>query len=445
MSFEEGCSEREEPMNNAMKNGLRFSAGILLVLFLLGAVPARATIQGLSGTVFNFTAREGTISTTDGNNIYMWGYGATDRMQMPGPTLILTQGQSVTLHLANELPVPVSVVFPGQAGVIATGGIPGLLTREAPPGGTVTYTFNADNPGTYLYYSGTRPEVQVEMGLVGAIIIRPLGAIPAGFIGRAYAHDETAFNREYLFLLQEIEPRVHDFAKQLLFDEIDYTIPRPTHQGIVHWLINGRDGPDTVGPDFLPSLPTQPYGALARMHPGEVTLMRMIGGGRQAHPLHAHGNQHNQIAHDGRLMESAPGQGPDMQESVFTTNVNPGMTIDARFVWTGADLGWDVYGHAPGDPLQPNEDPTYHGVPAPVALPDLKTLTDGLFWNGSIYLGTSGTLPPGEGGYNATAAYFYMWHSHSEKELTSNNIFPGGMLTFGVVEHWDVTIEPGNP
>jgi manganese oxidase len=38
-----------------------------------------------------------------------------------------------------------------------------------------------------------------------------------------------------------------------------------------------------------------------------------------------------------------------------------------------------------------------------------------------------------------------MWHSHSEKELTSNNIFPGGMLTFGVVEHWDVTIEPGNP
>ena len=185
-----------------------------------------------------------------------------------------------------------------------------------------------------------------------------------------------------------------------MFDEIDYTIPRPTHQGIVHWLINGRDGPDTLAPDFVLSLPTQPYGALARMHPGEVTLMRMIGGGRQAHPLHAHGNQHNQIAHDGRLMESVLGAGPDMQESVFTTNVNPGMTIDARFIWTGNGLGWDVYGHAPGDPCQPNEDCTpagYHGVPAPVTLPDFKTLTDGIFWNGSLYLGTSRDPAAGRG------------------------------------------------
>ena len=168
-------------MNKAMRNCLRFSVGVLLILLLLGAVPAHATIQGLTGPTFSFTARAGTISTTDGNNVYMWGYGVTDRMQMPGPTLILAQGQSVEINLANELPVPVSIVFPGQTGVIATGGVPGLLTREAPPGGTVRYTFNADNPGTYLYHSGTRPEVQVEMGLVGAIIIRPSGACPWRF------------------------------------------------------------------------------------------------------------------------------------------------------------------------------------------------------------------------------------------------------------------------
>ena len=432
-------------MNSVIKYYLRFAVGVMLFLFLLGTMPAQATIQGLTGTTFDITASAGSIITTDGNSIFMWGYGVGGNMQMPGPTLILTEGQSVTINLANALPVPVSMVFPGQTGVVATGGQPGLLTRDAPPGGTVTYTFTASNPGTYTYYSGTRPELQVDMGLVGAIIIQPLGAIPAGFIGRAYGHDETAFNREYLFLLQEIEPRVHDLAKQLLFDEIDFTIPRPTHQGIVNWLITGRDGPDTLAADFSPSFPSQPYGSLARMHPGEVTLMRIIGGGRQPHPFHAHGNQHNQIAHDGRLMESAPGQGPDMQESVFTSNVNPGMTIDARFIWTGAGLGWDVYGHEPGDALQPNEDPTYHGIPAPVTLPDFKTLTDGIFWNGSLYLGTSNPLPPGEGGYNPTAAYFYMWHSHSEKELTSNNIFPGGMLTFGVVEPWNVIIEPGNP
>ncbi|HYQ48373.1 MAG TPA: multicopper oxidase domain-containing protein, partial [Thermodesulfovibrionales bacterium] len=311
-------------MKNAMKNRIRSAAGALLVLLLFGTVPAHAAIQGLSGTTFDLTAAEGTISPIDGNGIYMWGYGTNGNMQMPGPTLILTEGDSITINLTNTLPVPVSMVFPGQTGVTATGGIPGLLTREAAPaGGTVTYTFTAAAPGTYMYHSGTRPDLQIEMGLIGAIIIRPLGPVPATFIGRAYGSDDTAFNREYLFLLQEIEPRVHELAKQGLFDEIDYTVPRPTHQGIVNWMITGRDGPDTLSPDFTPSLPNQPYGSLARMHPGEVTLMRIIGGGRFPHPFHAHGNQHNQIARDGRMLESAPGQGPDMQESVFTSNVNP--------------------------------------------------------------------------------------------------------------------------
>jgi FtsP/CotA-like multicopper oxidase with cupredoxin domain len=435
-------------MNDVMKKCMQFSVGAILILLFVGTMPAYAALPGISGTTFDITATTGSIITTDGNSIYMWGYGVNGNMQMPGPTLILTEGQNVTINLSNTLPMAVSMVFPGQTGVVASGGLPGLLTREAPPGGTVTYTFTASAPGTYMYHSGTRPDLQIEMGLVGAIIIRPLGPIPATFIGRAYGNDETAFNREYLFLLQEIEPRVHDLARQGLFSQIDYTIPRPTHQGIVYWLINGRDGPDTLAADFTPSLPTQPYSALARMHPGEVTLMRIIGAGRQAHPFHAHGNQHNQIARDGRLMESAPGQGPDMQESVFTSNVNPGMTIDARFTWTGNGLGWDIYGHAPGDPCQPYEDcsPTgYHGVPAPVALPSVQATTNGIFWNGGLYLGLSEPLPPGEGGYNPTAAYFYMWHSHAEKELTSNNIFPGGMLTFGVIEHWNVVIEPGNP
>ena len=31
-------------------------------------------------------------------------------------------------------------------------------------GGTVSYTFTAAQPGTYLYHSGTRPELEVEMG-----------------------------------------------------------------------------------------------------------------------------------------------------------------------------------------------------------------------------------------------------------------------------------------
>ena len=38
------------------------------------------------------------------------------------------------------------------------------------------------------------------------------------------------------------------------------------------------------------------------------------------------------------------------------------------------------------------------------------------------------------GGFNANAGFFFMQHSHSEKELTNFDIFPGGMATFLIVE-----------
>ena len=49
----------------------------------------------------------------------------------------------------------------------------GLLTQEAAPGQTVTYRFTASSPGTRAYYSGTQGDLQVEMGLYGAIIVLP--------------------------------------------------------------------------------------------------------------------------------------------------------------------------------------------------------------------------------------------------------------------------------
>jgi len=69
----------------------------------------------------------------------------------------------------------VSAVFPGQTVLdcAADCGVTGALTREAQPGGLVTYTFVAGEPGTYQYHSGTQPDLQIEMGLYGTLIVRP--------------------------------------------------------------------------------------------------------------------------------------------------------------------------------------------------------------------------------------------------------------------------------
>lgn len=427
----------------------RFFSKIMFVLcfyfIMVFSNYVHAAVQGVTGTSFTFTAKSGYISTPDGNSIYMWGYALNNStMQYPGPTLILNQGDTVTITLNNTLPVPVSIVFPGQANVTATGGQAGMITREAKPyNGTVTYSFTAANPGTYMYYSGTNPELQIEMGLVGAIIVRP-----SGFTDRAYNHPDSQFDQEYLFLLTEIDPRIHQKAAIGKYEEIDNTGYWP-----VYWLINGRAAPDTMVEANASWLPTQPYNCMPMTHPHKKVLLRIIGAGRDMHPFHTHGNHTKVIAIDGKLLESSPGNGADLAEFTFTNTTIPGGTIDAIYQWTGAKMGWDIYGHDGSEPgicatVDANGfdvNPPYeycpdHGKPFPVILPDNKDLTFGQFYAGSPFLGGEGILPPGEGGFNPNGGFFFMWHSHNEKEITNNNIFPGGMLTMIVVEHPSVML-----
>lgn len=212
------------------------------------------------------------------------------------------------------------------------------------------------------------------------------------------------------------------------------------------WFINGRNGPDTMANAGVPWMPHQPYNALPRLHPGEKLLMRLVGGGRDMHPFHHHGNNAVTIARDGRLLESVPGAGPDLGVSNFTIAVAPGQTHDAIFDWTGKGLGWDIYGTGPDYAHTCNDgnadgfdDVTKeycpdHGKSFPVIMPNDLDLTFGGSWTGSPYLGVMGTLPPGQGGMNPSAGYTYMWHSHTERELTNDDIFPGGMMTMLIIE-----------
>jgi hypothetical protein len=86
-----------------------------------------------------------------------------------------------------------------------------------------------------------------------------------------------------------------------------------------------------------------------------------------------------------------------------------------------------------------------HGEDMPVILPEGQELTFGGFYSGSPFLGALADLPPGEGGLNANGGLFFMWHSHNERELTNDDIFPGGMMTQMIVEKHDVVIDPLNP
>ena len=127
----------------------------------------------------------GYIILGDGNTMYMWGYRCSGQpFQHPGPVLCVNEGDTVTVILHNTLPDDVSIMFPGQDNVLANGApaqpqfdaaatLTSLTNVAAANGGSVTYSFVASKPGTYIYESGTDPEKQVRMGLFGALIVRP--------------------------------------------------------------------------------------------------------------------------------------------------------------------------------------------------------------------------------------------------------------------------------
>jgi hypothetical protein len=430
-------------MNKMIRN--QWSIGVLLAVALLwllsGNAMAGATVPGISGPAFSLHAGQANIDTPDGDSLLIWAYGNTGApVQYVGPTLIVNQNDAVTVTLTNNLNVNTSIVFPGHMAT-ASGGVPGEFTTEAAAGGgTVTYSFTASNPGTYTYHSGTQPDLQVEMGLVGALIVRPTGYDPNA--PTAYGPGTNSeYVHEYLFVFSEMDPDFHKLVEFGFIEQVDMS-----DRFAVLWYINGRNGLDTVSPDNLPWSPHQPYGALARTHPGEKVLIRMVGGGHDPHPFHTHGNHAELIAQDGRPKGVT-------EKGDFTIEVYPGATYDAIFSWTSKDLGWDVYGAplseyphdcTPSGPenidANTGEDCDFHGVEIPVTLPGLQDLAFGGWYSGSPFLGQFGDLPVGEGGLNLDGGLFFMWHSHDEKELTNNDIFPGGMLTMVIIEHPDVPI-----
>jgi FtsP/CotA-like multicopper oxidase with cupredoxin domain len=419
------------------------------MLLMLVSVSAYATIDGIIGTsslTVDLTAKADHISTPDGGSVLIWGYADDNnnlnngsRATYPGPTLIVDEGAIVTFNLKNELPVPVSMIFPGQSTVTTTGGNPGIMTAEVPandPTAVVTYTFTASQPGTYLYQSGTSPELQIEMGLVGAFIVRPNAGAD-----HAYNHADAQFDHEYLFMVSEMDPNVHQLVEFQGANAADLTASDYLSDYFpMYWFINGRNAPDTMLSSYVSWLPTQPYNCMPRMHPGDRMLMRMISAGRAMHPFHYHGNHARIIARDGRMLSSAPGAGADLSFMAFTTNTVPGSTHDQIFEWTGKGLGWDMYGHSASDPMQPDEYAADHGKPFPVTLPEKQNMAFGGFYSGSPYLGSMGSLPPGEGGLNPNSGFAYMWHSHTEKEMTNFDIFPGGMMTMMIIEPHGVSI-----
>lgn len=544
-----------KPMNFKIAS-IRTRLPLVMAAAAALAATAHAAAPGITGPTFNLTAQTAFLNQPDGSSVYSWGYGCNgtpagyapaaiaaatcSNMQVPGPTLIVTEGDTVIVKLTNNLPTAAgntSILFPGFQVQSPTGsGVPGLLTREAAPGGTVIYTFVASSPGTHSYYSGTQGDLQVEMGLYGAVIVLPAhvpascdtgsfgsnGALRAANVQvelahgeadfrlahAAYDHDKSCYDREYLFQFAEMDANIHNQALTQVSDPVrtaacnvgpaapgcSLQVPtEPYHPSF--FLINGRSMPDDMDANYEVEYPHQPYNGNPHMHPGELVLLRIIGQGRWQHPFHEHANHVRILARDANLILSASDSEDLAGAPLFTTTTTPGQTMDGIFYYTARGLNWDMYGHNPksSDPLAtlpciPDANGYYtvnsnppapvnainyyewcqdHNKPlevapvgdmaggGPATLPNPLILTNGNWYGGSPYLGADATvratgpntnLLPSNAQANVTAerGFAFMWHSHNEREITTNNVFPGGMMMMMLIDSREFAIDESN-
>jgi len=365
---------------------------------------------------FLLTAESGHIMMPDMTTMFMWSYGLVgEGFQHPGPVLCVNEGDTVTVTLQNYLNVPVSIIFPGQENVMANGvlaqpefngagGTLSSLTTSAPAGSSVTYSFVANKPGTFIYESGTDTKRQVAMGLFGALVVRPaLGA------DHVYNRSDSQFtaSEEFIAILSEIDPYLHQATEQgLNFNMNNYRAR--------YWMINGRGFPDSIADNNASWLPGQPYGALAHIYPNSAShplpaVERFINVGTEDYPFHPHGQNGLVIGRDGNPLEG-PG-GEDLAFEKFAVNIGPGQTWDVLFQW------YDAENYSPSNPV-------------PITVPDLVNVALGEFYGGSPYLGELATLPPGSTTLNQCGEYYIISHNHALFQLDAWGQPMSGPITY---------------
>lgn len=244
------------------------------------------------------TGSDGYIKLADERPLYMFGFGdltgTEDNLIMnkgilaaefPAPNIELKQGEEFFLTLSNvgmimrpDLFDPHTVHFHGFPNASAIfDGLPDT-TISINMGASLTYYYNVQEPGTYMYHCHVEATEHMQMGMLGNLFVRPAqDGTPYTWDGKTYdkfvyndGDGSTGYDKEIAIQLGSFDAAFHDASEStqpLPFAEMkdDYA------------MLNGRGYPDTVETAALPSVkalldPGIPYQADVQSQP-ETSLI----------------------------------------------------------------------------------------------------------------------------------------------------------------------------
>src|SRR5580692_3860570 len=211
---------------------------------------------------------------------------------VPGPALVVRQGDTLVIDYTNDGAIPDSIHMHGVHDIpVAMDGVGGISQPLVPHGGHFVYRFVADQPGTFIYHSHDN-EAMLDSGLYGAIIVEPSVPRP---VERGLAHD---------FLEMISSWQIQSAAEN-------------------HFTLNGKEYPATRALD---------------VRAGEHFRIRWINiSGEEFHTMHTHGHYQQIIARDAEPVDYR-----DVEDTVL---VAPGQRVDVAIDANATPGTWLIHCH----------------------------------------------------------------------------------------------------
>jgi hypothetical protein len=262
-----------------------------------------------------------TKTMPDGRVITLWGFGldkdnnfATGGpgtadgydITVPGPAIRVGHGDAtLTIHLKNRLPEPVSLDIIGQALAVNNGPVwtnfpedTATWTGSRPQGqyyytarvrsfaheaqpfaGEATYVWGTMaspfKPGSYVLQSGTNPAKQVQMGLY-LPVVKDAGANLAYPVNPNVPGDSgVTYERELIVVFSEIDPDIHAAVAAGTYGTApNATIKSSVYRTARYSMINGMVWPE-AGLD--------PINMAVQLYKNEKLLVRFFNPGLETH------------------------------------------------------------------------------------------------------------------------------------------------------------------
>ena len=329
---------------------------------------------------YDLVARPGKVELVSGVTVDALTYNG----QVPGPTIRVTEGDTLRATLRNELDEPTSIHWHGLHVPNAMDGVPGVTQEAVAPGASFTYEFVVSHAGTFMYHSHQNAAEQVDAGLYGVLIVDPQAVE-----GRA----PTVFDAEYTMMLSawnvaatapandpEAMPGMEPSSTPPASDDME-RMDQPESMEEMPGMDMGAtatppagaamdDMPgmsddtstgqaDASGESMAMAMDYNYFTVNGKAFPdipaweateGDLIRVRLINISNLVHPMHLHGMDFKVVAKDGEALPAA------QQTVMNTVAVNAGETYD--IVILADNLGTWVFHchelhHAENDGVEP--------------------------------------------------------------------------------------------